>query len=153
MTSFEYDVILNHLPFDCLFSSLCGPTSKKYQSPHYCEGNSRVTVSEDRLISIMAFPILARWHFYFWFFQLLIPVSLADVWGNRVFVSFSEKCLLWFGDNRATNHNITSKFSSNKMLLIILYEKFNRIGLTNVKIHAIEFSHYIKQFVNPHPKF
>ena len=35
MTSHECHVVSNHLSFCCLFNSLCGPTSKKYQCPHY----------------------------------------------------------------------------------------------------------------------
>ena len=32
----ERHVVPNHRSFDCLFNSLCGATSKKHQSPHYC---------------------------------------------------------------------------------------------------------------------
>ena len=35
MTSYERHVNWNHRPFDCLFKNVCGPISKKYQSPHY----------------------------------------------------------------------------------------------------------------------
>ena len=30
-----HNVVSNHRPFDCLFNSLCGLTSKKHLSPHY----------------------------------------------------------------------------------------------------------------------
>ena len=35
MTSHESQAASNHRPLDCVFNSLCGPTSKKHQSPHY----------------------------------------------------------------------------------------------------------------------
>ena len=35
MTSHERHVVWNHMSVDCLFNSLCGPTSKTHQSPHY----------------------------------------------------------------------------------------------------------------------
>ena len=35
MMSHEHHVVSNHQSFDCLFNSLCGPTSKKHQIPHY----------------------------------------------------------------------------------------------------------------------
>ena len=35
LTSRERHVVSCHRPFDCLIISLCGPTSKKHQSPHY----------------------------------------------------------------------------------------------------------------------
>ena len=34
MTSHKRHVVSNHRSFHCLFSSLCGPTSTKHQSPH-----------------------------------------------------------------------------------------------------------------------
>ena len=33
--SHEHHVVSNHRSFDCLFHSLCEPTSKKHQNPHY----------------------------------------------------------------------------------------------------------------------
>ena len=41
MTSHERHVVSNHRPFDCLFNSLCRPTSK-YTLPALCDGNSPV---------------------------------------------------------------------------------------------------------------
>ena len=35
MTSHERHVVSNHRSLDCLFNSLCAPTSKRHQSPHY----------------------------------------------------------------------------------------------------------------------
>ena len=35
MTSHERHVASNHRSLDCSFNGLCGPTSKKHQSPHY----------------------------------------------------------------------------------------------------------------------
>ena len=35
MTSHERHIVSNQRSFDCLFSILCGPTSKKHQSPLY----------------------------------------------------------------------------------------------------------------------
>ena len=35
VTSNERHVVSDHRPFDWLFNSLCGPTSKKHESPHY----------------------------------------------------------------------------------------------------------------------
>ena len=35
MTSHERHAVSNHLSLECLFNSLCGPTSKKHQSPRY----------------------------------------------------------------------------------------------------------------------
>ena len=35
MTSHAWYVVSNHQPFDCLFNSWCGPTSKKHQSMNY----------------------------------------------------------------------------------------------------------------------
>ena len=34
-TSHDCHEVSNHRSFDCLFNSLCRPTSKKHQSPHY----------------------------------------------------------------------------------------------------------------------
>ena len=34
MTSHKRHVVSNHQLYDCLFKSLCGPTSNKHQSPH-----------------------------------------------------------------------------------------------------------------------
>ena len=36
MTSHVRHVVSNHQSFDCLFNTLCGASSKKHQSPHYC---------------------------------------------------------------------------------------------------------------------
>ena len=35
MTSYERHGVSKHRSFDCLFNSLCGPTSQKHQRPHY----------------------------------------------------------------------------------------------------------------------
>ena len=35
ITSHERHVVSHHRPFNCLFNSLCGPTSKKHQRPCY----------------------------------------------------------------------------------------------------------------------
>ena len=35
MKSHECHEVTNHRSLDCLFNSLCGPTPKKHQSPHY----------------------------------------------------------------------------------------------------------------------
>ena len=46
MTSPERHVVSNHRSFDCLFNSLCWPTTKKHQkfaSLAICEGNSLVS--------------------------------------------------------------------------------------------------------------